>query len=83
MRSDLSGNLFRSTATALWEYTIDVGTLDWPIIFANVIQNVRAMAEKTAGKKPTRLKIICVTFMQTRDMYLHFTRSNVWANGNR
>ena len=21
--------------------------------------------------------------MQTRDMYLHFTRSNVWANGNR
>ena len=20
--------------------------------------------------------------MQTRDMYLHFTRSNIWANGN-
>ena len=30
----------------------------------------------------TRQKQICVTFMQTRDMYLHFTRSNVWANGN-
>ena len=40
-------------------------------------------AEKTAGKKTTRLKKHCVTFMQTRDMYLHFTRSNVWANGNR
>ena len=40
-------------------------------------------AEKTAGKKTTRLKKMCVTFMQTRDMYLHFTRSNVWANGNR
>ena len=39
-------------------------------------------AEKTAGKK-IRLKTNCVTFMQTRDMYLHFTRSNVWANGNR
>ena len=33
-------------------------------------------AEKTAGKKTTRLKKMC-TFMQTRDMYLHFTRSNV------
>ena len=40
-------------------------------------------AEKTAGKKTTRLKKCCVTFMQTRDMYLHFTRSNVSANGNR
>ena len=40
-------------------------------------------AEKTAGKKTIRLKKICVTFMQTRDMYLQFTRSNVWANGNR
>ena len=40
-------------------------------------------AEKTAGKKTTRLKTFCVTFMQTRDMYLHFTRSNIWANGNR
>ena len=39
-------------------------------------------AEKTAGKKTTRLNKICVTFMQTRDMYLHFTRSNIWANGN-
>ena len=39
-------------------------------------------AEKTAAKKTTRQKQICVTFMQTRDMYLHFTRSNVWANGN-
>ena len=36
-----------------------------------------------AGKKHTTEKKICVTFMQTRDMYLHFTRSNVWANGNR
>ena len=22
------------------------------------------------------------TFIQTRDMYLHFNRSNIWANGN-
>ena len=34
-------------------------------------------------EKKLRLKKNCVTFMQTRDMYLHFTRSNVWANGNR
>ena len=40
-------------------------------------------AEKMAGKKTTRHKILLLTFMQTRDMYLHFTRSNVWANGNR
>ena len=39
-------------------------------------------AEKMAGKKTTRQKKILVTFMQTRDMYLHFTRSNIWANGN-
>ena len=39
-------------------------------------------AEKTSGKKTTRQKTILVTFMQTRDMYLHFTRSNIWANGN-
>ena len=35
-----------------------------------------------AGQKTTRQKQILVTFMQTRDMYLHFTRSNIWANGN-
>ena len=40
-------------------------------------------AEKTAGKKTTRQEKILVTFMQTRDMYLHFTRNNIiWANGN-
>ena len=39
-------------------------------------------AEKMAGKKTTRQKKMLVTFMQTRDMYLHFTRSNIWANGN-
>ena len=41
-----------------------------------------ARLKKTAGEKNTRLKKYCVTFMQTRDMYLHFTRSNIWANGN-
>ena len=40
-------------------------------------------AEKTAGKKTTRHTFFFLTFMQTRDMYLHFTRSNIWANGNR
>ena len=39
-------------------------------------------AEKMAGKKTTRQKKNLVTFIQTRDMYLHFTRSNIWANGN-
>ena len=39
-------------------------------------------AEKTAGKKITRQKKVLVTFMQTRHMYRHFTRSNIWANGN-
>ena len=39
-------------------------------------------AAKTSGKKTTRQKNLLVTFMQTRDMYLHFTRSNIWANGN-
>ena len=39
-------------------------------------------AEKTAEKKPTRHKKMLVTFMQTKDIYLHFTRSNIWANGN-
>ena len=41
-----------------------------------------ARLKKTAGKKTARLNFVC-TFMQTGDMYLHFTRSNVWANGNR
>ena len=39
-------------------------------------------AEKMAGKKTTRQKNLLVTFMLPTDMYLHFTRSNVWANGN-
>ena len=33
-------------------------------------------------KKLHDIKKNLVTFMQTRDMYLHFTRSNIWANGN-
>ena len=37
-------------------------------------------AEKMAGKKTTRQKKNVVTFMQTRNMYLHVTRSNIWAN---
>ena len=40
-------------------------------------------AEKNAGTKTTRLKKFLVTFMQTRDMYLHFTRSNAWARNGR
>ena len=38
-------------------------------------------AEKTARKKLYD-NFFFFTFMQTRDMYLHFTRSNIWANGN-
>ena len=38
--------------------------------------------KKWLAKKTTRQKNILVTVMQTRDMYLHFTRSNIWANGN-
>ena len=49
---------------------------------AHAARQVCCPAEKTAGKKNTRGKKYCVTFMQTRDMYLHFTRSNIWANGN-
>ena len=37
--------------------------------------------KKTAGKKLHDI-IFVLTFMQTRAMYLHFTRSNIWANGN-
>ena len=44
-------------------------------------RQVGRLAEKTAGEKTTRQ--IFFTFMQTRDMYLHFTRSNIWANGNK
>ena len=40
-------------------------------------------AEKTAGKKTTRHLKKKFTFMKTRDMYLHFTHSNIWANGNK
>ena len=39
-------------------------------------------AEKMAGKKIARHKFFWLIFMQTRGMYLHFTCSNVWANGN-
>ena len=39
-------------------------------------------AEKTAGKKTTQQKKKCVTFMKTRDMYLHFNHRNICANGN-
>ena len=28
-------------------------------------------------------KNILFTFLKTRDMYLHFTRSYIWANGNK
>ena len=48
----------------------------------HTIRQICRPAEKMAGKKTTRQKNIFVTFMQTRDMYLHFTRSNIWANGN-
>ena len=41
-------------------------------------------AEKMADKKLNDRKKMLVGFMQTRDMYLHFTRSNIiWANGNK
>ena len=39
-------------------------------------------AEKTAEKKLHDIHFF-FTLMQTRDMYLHFTRSNIWANGNK
>ena len=41
-----------------------------------------AQLEKMLAQKHDWKKIIS-TFMPTRDMYLHFTRSSVWANGNR
>ena len=36
-------------------------------------------AEKTAGKKTTRLKKMCVTFMQTRDMYLYISLAAMYG----
>ena len=52
--------------------------------FVHATRQVYRPVEKTLGKKTTQHKILLVTltFMQTRDMYLHFTRSNIWANGN-
>ena len=44
-------------------------------------KQVCRQAEKMSEKKLYDI-IFCNTFMQTRDMYLHFTRSNMWANGN-
>ena len=48
----------------------------------NLRPQVCRPAAKTSGKKTTGQKNLLVTFMQTRDIYLHFTRSNIWANGN-
>ena len=53
-----------------------------PITWVHATRQVCRPAAKTSGKKTTRKKKLLVTFMQTRDMYLHFTRSNIWANGN-
>ena len=59
-----------------------LGTLYTPITCVHTTRQVCRPAAKTSGKKTTRQKNLLVTFMQTRDMYLHFTRSNIWANGN-
>ena len=40
-------------------------------------------AEKMAGKKTTQGRSKCVRSLQTRDMHLHFIRSNIGVNGNR
>ena len=41
-----------------------------------------AIRLKKRREKTTRHAILLLTFMQTRDMYVHFTRSNIWAKGN-
>ena len=56
--------------------------LTWVPENVHATRQVCRPAEKTAGKKTTQQKKMLVTFMQTRDMYLQFTRSNIWANGN-
>ena len=53
-----------------------------PITCVHATRQVCRPAAKTSGKKTTRQKNLLLTFMQTRDMYLQFTRSNIWANGN-
>ena len=47
--------------------------------FVHATRQVCRPAAKTSGKKTTRQKKLLVTFMQTRDMYLHFTRSNIYG----
>ena len=66
----------------IWRrYTRLLSTWYTPITWVHATRQVCRPAAKTSGKKTTRQKILLVTFMQTRDMHLHFTRSNIWANG--
>ena len=51
---------------------------------SSIVNKVCRPAEKkTAGEKTTQHKSKSNRFLQTKDMYLHFIRSNMGANLNR
>ena len=56
-----------------------LGTWYTPITCVHATRQVCRPAAKTSGKKTTWQKNLLVTFMQTRDMYLHFTTAAIYG----